>query len=135
MNTQNHTSTKELIEKSNRLASLSIKMTIFFGILLILSIFIMVTYEFGSNGYQIGTRIFFISLFSFAVGFALLVYCGLLFEELQVKNRNETLSIILTKYHQSLSIGDRKSALQYGRMCGFSEHKITNDLLCLLNNK
>lgn len=45
---------------------------------------------------------------------------------IQIKN--------LINYENSLSIGDRKSVLMYGRYCGFSEHKITNDLLCLLNN-
>jgi hypothetical protein len=37
-------------------------------------------------------------------------------------------------YRESLKKGNRHDVLKYGRMCGYDEQRITNDLLCYLNN-
>lgn len=50
------------------------------------------------------------------------------------KNKMESFNRNYDEYLNALSSGNRLNALNYGRLCGFSESRITNDLLCLLNN-
>lgn len=126
------------MEKLIKQFKLSGKVIVYSGVLFIISMFIMSKYDFGTIGYRIGAITFVLSALSVVLCF--IVYMDLAFKIDKIKKENYYNQIQkihiqnLLKYHESLQYGDRKSVLNYGRMCGFSEHTITNDLLCLLNN-
>ena len=71
----------------------------------------------------------------------ILIYYGVKDEMQKNKRQDEINNQILQRwsenkerYKESLMNGDRHDVLKYGRMCGYDELRITNDLLCYLKN-